>query len=330
MVFWILFFICLFFGLKELSSEGAPLLRIGQELVEVTRVKNRIHAFEETLASGCLPEEEEWEELARLPVPWGSLLSESLFELRQNGASLLPTLRRYRELAASHEKSMREAKARSAQALAQSLLCIALIPILGSLLYLLVPGVEEKRLFWWSACGFALVWGGVAAAWLLRMSEQARWGGLLRAEQPWVLESLGFGERLIALLRAGQAPDVAWTGAVRDVETRLLANWGADVWRSDSEDPKSALSLRDSILDLGARMRRAIQVSLLEGKPCESRLIGVVESFRIEMHSFQERELSLLPARAMKPLFLCIAPAVLGLLATAITLGFQSQSGGIF
>lgn len=330
MVFWIFFFICLFFGLRELSSDGIPGLQIGRELVEVTRVKNRIHAFEETLASGCLPEEEEWEELAALPRPWGKILSESLHELRQQGASLLPTLRRYRELAASHEKSMREAKARSAQALAQSLLCIALIPILGSLLYLLVPGVEEKRLFWWSACAFALVWGGAAAAWLLRLSEQARWGGLFRIEQPWVLESLSFSERLIALLRAGQAPDVAWLRAAQDVEVGLLAHWGADVWRNEEEDSKSSLSLRESILTLGSRMRRAIQVSLLEGKPCESRLIGVVESFRIEMQSFQERELSLLPARAMKPLFFCIAPAVLGLLAIAITLGFQSQSDGIF
>ncbi len=334
MLLWFGFFLCLFFGLKEVFQDGLPGLRIASEISQLCRVRDSLHHFEETLASGCLPDEEDWELLRIHPAPWGGLISQSLIRLRTQGASLVPTLKRFRELVSSHEKNLRQGKARASQALAQAMVCSLMIPLFSSLLYLMVPGLDEKRSFWFVLSFFACVWGGLAAFWMLALSESARWGGLKKTEQPWVLEASGFGERLLATLKSGMAPDLAWSESIQAVSSGLVCLWGADIWQeSRALEPllqSGPSTFRESIATLGERLRRAIQVSLMEGSPSEERLVSVMESFKTEMNSFQERELSLLPARAMKPLFLCVAPAVLSLLITALVLSFQTQAPGWF
>ena len=80
-----------------------------------------------------------------LPAPWGALSFQSLTELRTSGAALLPTLRRLRNLAEEHEAALLDAKARSAQALSQAMLCAVLVPIFGSLLYVFYPASMLTR-----------------------------------------------------------------------------------------------------------------------------------------------------------------------------------------
>jgi hypothetical protein len=333
MSLWFGFFLCLFFGLKEVFRDGFPGLRISSEISSLCRTRDSLHHFEETLASGCLPDEQDWALLRSQPAPWGGLISESLIRLRSHGASLVPTLKRFRELVVSHEKNLRQGKARASQALAQAMVCALMIPLFSSVLYLMVPGVDEKRSFWFVLSFFACLWGGLASLWMLSMSEMARWGGLKKTEQPWVLESLSFGERLLATLKAGASPDLAWTESTKMLSSGLVCLWGANIWQESSNSASTQtgpLHFRESIATLGERLRRSIQVSLMEGSPSEDRMISVIESFKTEMESFQERELSLLPARAMKPLFLCVAPAVMSLLVTALVLSFQSQAPGWF
>jgi len=333
MVLWFGFFLCLFFGLKEVFRDGLPGLRISAEISRLCRTRDSLHHFEETLASGCLPDDQDWKSLKSQPAPWGVLITDSLVRLRSQGASLIPTLRRFRELVASHEKNLRQGQARASQALAQAMVCAFMIPLFSSVLYLMVPGVDEKRSFWFVLSFLACVWGGCASLWMLSMSEVARWGGLKKSEQPWVLEALSFSERLLASLKAGSAPDHAWSESTMMLSSGLVCLWGADIWQESSEGACSLSgpkNFRESILTLGSRLRSAIQVSLMDGTPAEDRLVSVADSFKVEMAAFQERELSLLPARAMKPLFLCVAPAVLSLLVTALVLSFQSQAPGWF
>jgi len=327
MLFWFISFVCLLFGLREAFRDGSFARGRPDELVTMARIRDSLHHFEETLASGNLPEERDWERLFQASAPWGALFSESLPELRAQGASLVPTLKRFRELAVSHEKNLRDAKARASGAMSQALICACLIPVFGAFLYLLVPGVDERPIAWTFLCLLASGMGGVAATWLLGLAESARWGGLKKDAHPRVLESLGFCERLIALLRSGLAPDLAWARAVDSLSPELTSRWGADVWRRDPEDLGAARSLDESIASLGSRLRRAIQVGLLEGTPCEERLESVAQSLRAEIRAFQERELGLLGSRALKPLFLCVAPAVLSLLVIAVFVSFRSQGG---
>lgn len=330
MFFWILSTSCLLFGLRECVRDGTfarGKRGKGNELVSIARVRDAVHHFEETLASGNLPEPEDWLRLQHAPPPWGGLITESLTELRSQGASLLPTLKRFRELALAHEKSLRDAQARASGAMSQAMISAALVPVFGAFLYLLVPGLDERPFIWLAVCFAACASGGVAAAWLLDLSESARWGGLRPDARPWVLESLGFCERLIALLRSGLAPDLAWSRAVGSVSPDLVVHWGADVWRSVPEASTPATSLFESVTGLGVRLRRAIQTGLMEGTPCEERLEGVAQGLRTEIRAFQDRELSLLGSRALKPLFLCVAPSVLLLLVIAVWFSFRSSGG---
>ena len=81
----------------------------------------------------------------------------------------------------------------------------------------------------------ALALGLLSGAWIWKMVEVARWGGLAPGEREWMLSVLVFGERLLALLRLGRAPDRAWTEALPMLPPVLVTEWGSDPWRTESE-----------------------------------------------------------------------------------------------
>ena len=329
MILWSLFFIAaLFLGTRLWTH--LPLYARESSGAAVKCAENLFHELEETLASGLVPSDARWEKLRDLEEPWNRLAYDSLIRLRSEGGAVIPTLRRFRELARRHFDSLGEARARSSQAIAQAVVCGALAPVFSVLLRMLLPEVAESGGAWWGITGIALVLGLLSGAWIWKMVEAARWGGLSRGEQDWMLAVLVFGERLLALLRLGRAPDRAWTEALPLLPPALVAAWGSDPWKTDGlkEEPAGqAMNLRAALLASGSAYKKSIQASLWDGQPCTERIESALAGVRSETRAFQEKELQLLPTRALKPLFILTAPGILAILGFALFLSVASAIG---
>lgn len=332
--FWVSL-IAAFLGLRIIHRELRPLLPalgIGRIRLEIRKVFQRIQEIEETLAAGIVPSEEQWEGIRNLPSPWGSVAFESVRELRTTGGALLPTLGRLRELADFQSRALSEARARSAQAQAQALCCGLLAPAFGIALYLCLPGVSDSPALWLMACGGALLFAGVGALWLLSLMEEARWAGLPPGARAWIFAAQCAGERFLALVRAGNPADIAWTRSCELLSREapeLAREWGSSIWkdRSATRARGSRCLAEEALIGAGDSIRKAVQLSLMEGRPCLERVEATLGSLRHEIQSQVERELSLLSTRALKPLFLCVAPPILGLLALGLYLSWRELAG---
>ena len=167
---------------------------------------------------------------------------------------------------------------------------------------------------------------------MLSMMEQARWAGLPASQRAWIFASQCAGERFLALVRAGNPADIAWSraGELLRVEAPALAlAWGPSVWK---EKPAASTPCRpaaaQALVEAGDSLRKAVQVSLMEGRPCLERVEAALEALRHEIKALVERELSLLTTRALQPLFLFVAPPILGLLAYGLYLSWERLGGG--
>jgi hypothetical protein len=298
----------------------------------LARASSLFRELEELLAAGLLPGPERWAEVRTLAAPWGTLADDSLNELRSQGGQVLPTLKRLRALAEAQARDLLEGQARSASALAQALTCAAMVPLLGGALYVLLPGLSEHRALWMGVSTAALAWAGTGALWLLHMAENARWGGLARADRPGLLSAYCASERILALVRSGQPPDLAWSrtmGAFQRDSSSLALLWRPSLWApADADDMEGPA--RRALARAGESIRKAIQCSLLEGRPSGERVEAAAMALRQELGAAVERELGLLATRALKPLFFCVAPALFGVLACAVLILFQDSSGGFF
>lgn len=341
MLLWSLCFASAGYGVHLLLSGSGiddALAGVARERAALKRVIALLHELEDTLAAGILPASSRWDALRGLPRPWGPLASESLAELRARGSSLLPTLKRLRALASAHESALAEARAKSAQALAQAFFCSLLVPVFGSALYFLLPSVEERATLWAALCVGAVALAGAGALWMLRLAEAARWGGVPASARPWALAAQCAGERFLSLVRSGNPPDLAWARAHALLQAEapgLAAIWGASVWSSAEGDAgpgagaQSPASLRP-LAEAGAGLRKAVQTSLMEGRPCTERAEAALEALRQDLRAAAERELQLLGPRSLQPLFACVAPALFGLLGAGLWLSWEGVAGGAF
>ena len=303
-----------------------------RDLRSVTEVRNLLHTYQEILESGLVPAEEFQAQIRDLPSPWGRLAAECLSELRRQGCAILPTLKRLRGLAQEQLGAIREGKAKASQSLAQALICAGLVPLVGNALYFVLPGLAAQQGRWLGGCISALVSGGIGAAWMLQLATEARWGGLAKGNRGWLLSSQCAGEGFLALLRSGMPADLAWTKAAEMLSQEapgLAGAWGFSLWQ---EPPSGAVgrALESSdtgrvIIEFGASLRRALQASVMEGRPCAERVEAALAGLARDLRAQVEREMGLLSARAMKPLFVCVAPALLGLLFYGLYLSWQSM-----
>jgi hypothetical protein len=335
---WSAVFLCFFAGLRLLLSDWSVrdlLPGAGRLREELRAVIHLLQEIEETLSAGLVPARERWEALRALSAPWGELAYESLQELRSQGGVLLPTLRRLRGLAQDHDSALGEARARSSQALAQAGICALLVPAFGFALYSLLPALSQRFAMWLVTCAGALLLSGAGALWMISLAEKARWGGLPPYARTWVLASQCAGERFLALVRSGNPADLAWVrscGMLQKGAPELAERWGASVWREADGDGLvrgfgGGGGALQAMEEAGDSLRRAVQVSLMEGRPCTERVEVALQSLRQNLKSQVERELSLLSTRALKPLFLCVAPALFLLLAVGIALTWSQVTG---
>ena len=292
-----------------------------------------LHELEETLAGGALPAPQRWEALARLPDPWGPLASSLVTKLRARGAAVIPTLMRLRRLAESHRASRVRARARAAQALAQAGVCAALVPGLGILLPHLLPGLDANPWSWRVACAGAITLASLGAAWMLRLADEARWAGLAPGERPWLLAAQIGTERFLAILRSGSPADIAWNEALADLareSTELAAAWGHSAWSDRTPALRGRGASARLLLEFGPELRRAALAAAMEGRPCAERVESALEALGRDLEARVDQELGLLASRTLKPLFLCVAPSLLGLLGFGLWNGFSEllSAGG--
>jgi hypothetical protein len=114
---------------------------------------------------------------------------------------------------------------------------------------------------------------------------------------------------------------------------QLALEWGATIWQVRSENGSTthakSLSARDLLIQVGSLIKKAVQLSMMEGRPCTERVESTLEALRQQLRASVDRELSLLQTRALKPLFLCVAPTIFALLAFGLAMSWSSLSGGM-
>lgn len=322
-------------GTFSVGSELRPYMRVGEfgrekrRLVQVSDALGEIQGFIET---GLLPPDSAWRKLGEIAAPWRDLVQDALMDLRRRGGSLLPTVRRLKALAQENQEALELSRNRAAQAWAQACVCIGLIPFFGVGLYSILPGIETYRQIWALACSLAGMMGLSAAIWILRISDRARWGGLRTERRPWPLAIQILGERLLALIRSGLPADLAWSQAHERLRTEcptLADFWGGSVWQADFRSESGQGDLERYLVETGDGLRRAIQTSLMEGQSCSERVELVLHQFRKDVSFKIERELNLLGNRALKPLFILVAPALLGLLMGGMYLVWVTSMEGM-
>jgi hypothetical protein len=279
----------------------------------------------ESLLAGELPGREQWLQVSRIPEPWGPLIEESLSELRESGLPVVPTLERMEALLAGQITAASQARARSAQAWGQAVICGSFVPIVAMALYFLLPGVAQLGLAWWLLTLLACLMSAGAMLWMLSLCTHAQWAGLGESNRSCWPALLCFCERLLSSLRAGVPADLAWARALPQISRQastLVLHWGAEFWL-----PRPVAAFSGGTMGLleqwGQVLRESLQRSVLEGRPCTERLETSLSALRQEWDSRVERELSLLGTRALKPLFLLVAPSLLGLLAVGVMAGIQ-------
>jgi hypothetical protein len=300
--------------LARLRAGSGPSLEFGVQVLKDLR---------ETLASGQLPVAEDWHQVSEIPAPWGALSQESLHELRESGLPVLPTLERLETLLREQVTARSDARARSAQSWAQAVVSACLVPIVSVMLYFLFPGVSELGLTWWLVSAVALILSVTAMVWMLRMCDQARWADLKKKDRAAWPAALCFGERLLSSLRAGIPADLAWVRALPTLSghaPKLALAWGTEFWAGAPLAPTPVFPLSTTFQHFeqwGIQLREGMQKSVIEGRPCGEKLEASLMALKQEWSARVERELGLLATRALKPLFLLVAPGILSLMAFA-------------
>ena len=331
MMMWTLTFFSLFFGLSELKPLGLKLKSYftqSKALIELKRSVQHLKLLQEILESGLVPEREDWEKIQLFPAPWGELLFQSVSELRSQGAPVLPSLHRMQKTLEEQTELILEGKVKSAQAFGQAVLGIVLVPIFSVILFFLLPEVQQSMTEYLILTLFSLFLGAVSFIWMISLADQARFASIRSENRKWMVSVNVTLERLMALIATGLPPDLAWKKTIEELSVHdftLAREWKGQVWDQDftiqSPTENDAERL---ILNLGTEIRRSIQTSLIEGRACLDRIESIHRAYLLDLKMKIGRELSLLPNRCLKPLFLLVLPSVMILMIGAMVLTMKA------
>jgi len=339
----LLWFLCGFFSISGFLGLWADVSVIrekyatGQKIQVLRRVSVFLLNFQNILRSGGVPGEEMMQQLASLESPWREVIGRSIERLREGGAELTPVLLRFRSLADDASRTVQQASVRISQSLSQALIVALLIPLTGYALYQMIPGLNQQSGIWMGMTTIASMAGVGGIFWILHLSNRAAFGNLAPARADWLVIVPCAGEEFLSLIRSGHPPDIAWftvcEGLARNPVTRPLTEyWGVRLWEQGQSEGVWRLpagTVLESLAECGREIRKCVQISLMEGRPCISSVESVLDLNRVQVTSRIEGGLEQLPARCMKPLFLLIAPAIFTLLFGGLALAFRSVSGGL-
>lgn len=334
---WFISFWIILTGLKLLK----PILAILQESWGLAHkmklfqaASQKVYQLQEMLSAGLVPEQGEWKSLTELPKPWNEITYKSVMELRDQGAPVLPTLRRIRTSLEEQVELMQESQAKSSQAWSQAIIGMVIVPVFSAVLYTILPGIEEHSGEFFGVTFFSFSLTAFALIWISIMIDQARFGGVKKELQSWYGNSLAATERLWAFVNTGLPPDLAWKKMIEELSKNdplLAQTWGGTIWSSEPISNSAILKSNEFerlIGRLGLEIKKSIQQSLNEGRGSLERMEGIHRAFMTEYRLKLIRELNLLPNRCLKPLFLFVFPAIFILLIAAV--GIVASSAGSF
>jgi hypothetical protein len=283
----------------------------------------QMQEWEDQLGGGQLPDFYSLHELESVDPQQVQTILSLLESLRSSGSPLIPVLRRLKVLAKDQWETLHFSHSRIAPARAQAWVGAGMVLLLIPAFEVLIPELRTD-VFAWRLGGMALlVLAMIGAAWTLGIAEKTRWGGLSGKWQALSLHLPLEMEKLLSQIQTGQAPERAWN----EFERGLLLDYPelVEVWHQESSLSGSIRNSRfqktpEIFLKIGSQVRSAIELSIFEGRPCLERIQSVNDGLLTELRARIQKEVELIPSRTLKPLFLCLAPALLGILAWALIL----------
>ena len=330
MILWTLTYLGIALGASELRPAWVRLkiyLTENKSILELREAIYHLKLLQEMLETGSLPEKEEWEKIKQFPKPWGEVLSQSILDLKDQGAPVLPTLSRIQKILEEQIDFILDAKVKSSQAFGQAIVGIVIVPLFSLVLYFMMPGISGSPRSFFLLVLFSILLSVSAFLWMLSMVENARFGNLRPDKRRWLVNVHSTLERILALISTGSPPDLAWKKSMEELsisDLALVSVWKLQVWDTDFKVPATVDHESERlILNVGQEVRKSIQTSLMEGRPCIDRIESIHRAFQVDLRALISRELNLLPNRCLKPLFIFIMPAVLILLVGSFAISLQ-------
>jgi hypothetical protein len=293
---------------------------------DLTTLKNISWELDESLAAGLVPTEDRFEKLAHLPKQLSEMSATPIRELRESGGELRPTLKRIRLFAEKSLEIEQISRTKTLAAFSQSVVCLCMIPVFGVAYYEMLPGIQSQSFHWFCICAFALSMCLIALIWIYRMSVSAQFGGLNQDQRGWILFVRCMGERLVARIKQGEPPDLAWDKLIADMPAschELTLAWG--IASGTDQKLQNPSSMENLILRFGIKMKEVLVFMSLQGHPSLERVSGLVDQLNSQMDLIIKKELEQLPLRALKPLFILVCPSVLLVALVGVFFGFWNE-----
>lgn len=273
----------------------------------------------EVLESGNLPLEDHWLLLQKMSPLLKTQVPPLIRKLRENGAPLLPTLRRLRQFADSQAQAQNEASIQVGQVRAQLYVSIALNAAFALATWFLVPEVQQCRNLFVVALFLVLFFAALAAVLVHLMIDRAMWQGLKKVDRPIISAALLAGERVLGKIETGLPPDVAWLDLLLELdhETPDLSY----AWRKRGVLPKfhgrvTPRALRP-IFSFGYELREGIDACILDGRAARDRIDRQFMGLRAIWWTAVQQSLKQLPTKALGALFLGVLPGSIALFVVA-------------
>jgi hypothetical protein len=261
-----------------------------------------------------------------LTEPQYRFLEPWIKELRNSGQALLPTLKGLRDSVGYVHRVLVQSQSKVAPTRLQAKVSIGLILVISLFLYYLLDGPRVSPGVWLVATLGALLLGGFAFLWIESLILQTIWrGSQKKTESQWFAYFL-FPERLRGAIQIGQSLDEAWIQSVQSLDVTGLPPPLLSLWTKDPVECGSDV-LEVKLLE---ELRLALQHALFQGTPVSDRIQVWANQCRVQFETDLTGRLETLPHRCLQPLFLCVAPAVIGLLVVGMFLEIQQSFSGMF
>ncbi len=289
---------------------------------EAERVFNRGIGL---LRSGLPLDQQFWEQLDSLPLPWGGVAPVFLREIRSQGGKLLAPLSRMEHYARYQREFLADAQSRAAPAVGQAWVAFFLVLGGSAGLYTILSEVSQRKWQWWGVTGISMSLSWFAVLWIRELADRAIHLGVTRAHR-WEGIWAGLaGEGVLALVRGGMPGDLAWTLILERLQKgapRLAETWGAIFW--DPVEVFHSSNKKDLATTLGHELREILRAALLEGRSASDGIDAALQRNDFQRKVLLDQQLRLLTNQVLLPLFLLIVPAVLLLLGVALFWVFEA------
>ena len=258
-----------------------------------------------------------WEE--SLSPRWKAQIQKLIQSTRDTGGALLPVLLPFRESLEKQRQVTERIRTRTSGVWMQVSVLGALLPVLIGVLTIFVPEVFSHWMGFVGICWGAVLLNLGAVFWVIALSQEALRGGVCRSQQGWALEGALVLAQIRSRIIGGRPPDLAWSESVGGIENgSFIEFWGMDLWTQTLDRTQK----EGRLLSEWEGLRTGLVVHLRDAIVRGGRSLDIVE--RTEQRWFEvwesqvERLIETLPTKLLWPFFLCILPALFGLLGFSI------------